>query len=122
LLDQTVSIQHYDLAYFVELSGTHKWRIYIIISAHNINYKNYWCGEWLSWWELEKISGEEYSLKGQVRANTYYYEEGNVQFNLKTDFNEEFKEHDEKILITDVISKIEQFENRVNKNLILDTN
>jgi hypothetical protein len=121
-LDQTVSIQHYDLAYFVELSGTHKWRIYIIISAHNINYKNYWCGEWLSWWELEKISGEEYSLKGQVRANTYYYEEGNVQFNLKTDFNEEFKEHDEKILITDVISKIEQFENRVNKNLILDTN
>ncbi len=26
--------------------------------------------------------------QGNVKANTYYYEEGNIQFNLKTDFDE----------------------------------
>jgi hypothetical protein len=90
-----------------------KWKINIVISAHNINYKNYWCGEWLSWWELEKLSGDVYNLKGQVRANTYYYEEGNVQFNLKTDFSEQLKEVNQRQLVTEIIGKIEQFENKV---------
>jgi hypothetical protein len=62
---------------------------------------------------LETISSEQYVLKGQVRANTYYYEEGNVQFNLKTDFQESLNEADEIQLVQDIINKIEESENNV---------
>ena len=43
-----------------------------MISAHNINMKNFWSGEWLSTWELETGSNK---VKGNIRANTYYYED-----------------------------------------------
>ncbi len=78
-----------------------------------MNYKNCWCGEWLSWWELEK-KDYSYHLIGQVRANTYYYEEGNVQFNLKSDYNQEFNfDKEDESFAAEVIERIEQFENQV---------
>lgn len=92
-----------------------KWKIYLIISAHNLNYKNFWTGEWLSWWELEKLDSENYSLKGYVRANTYYYEEGNIQFNLKKDILEKLSSSKEDSnLANEVVGLIENSENKVN--------
>ena len=76
----------FHLAFFKSIGD--KWNVVLLISAHNLNYKNCWCGEWLSWWNLEKTDDHTYNLKGKVRANTYYYEEGNVQFNLASDFDE----------------------------------
>ena len=91
-----------------------KWKIYLIISAHNLNYKNFWTGEWLSWWELEKVGDDKFTLKGFVRANTYYYEEGNIQFNLKQDLEEKLSsENEDATLAKDVIGLIESLENRV---------
>ena len=46
--------------------------INVIISAHNINMKNFWSGEWLSTWTYKNGN-----VKGTIKANTYYYEEGN---------------------------------------------
>jgi hypothetical protein len=110
------------LVFYSELNDG-SWKINMIISAHNINYKNYWCGEWLSWWELVKTSNSDYHLTGQVRANTYYYEEGNVQFNLKTDHSEQLKDYSsEQELVTDIVRKIEEFENRVNFPIKVDPN
>ena len=91
-----------------------KWKIYLSISAHNLNYKNFWTGEWLSWWELEKVGDDKFTLKGFVRANTYYYEEGNIQFNLKQDLEEKLSsENEDATLAKDVIGLIESLENRV---------
>ena len=59
-------------------------KIVVLISVHNLNLKSFWSGEWLSTWEFD-ISGKQ--VKGTLRANTYYYEEGNIQFNLDTKFN-----------------------------------
>ncbi len=101
-----------------------KWKIYLIISAHNLNYKNFWTGEWLSWWELEKVEDDKFTLKGFVRANTYYYEEGNIQFNLKQDLEEKLStENEDATLAKDVIGLIENLENRVsikNWNLLME--
>lgn len=58
-----------------------KNKIVLIICAHNLNFKGFWTGEWLSTWELDLGSNH---AKGNVRSNTYYYEEGNIQFNLDT--------------------------------------
>ena len=59
-------------------------KIVVLISVHNLNLKAFWSGEWLSTWELN-INGNQ--IKGSLRANTYYYEEGNIQFSLDTKFN-----------------------------------
>ena len=59
-------------------------KITTLISVHNLNLKSFWSGEWLSTWEMD-INGKQ--IKGTLRANTYYYEEGNIQFNLDTKFN-----------------------------------
>jgi hypothetical protein len=82
-----------------------------------LNFKNFWTGEWLSCWELEKLNETEFTLKGHVRANTYYYEEGNIQFNLKTEFNEKLNcSSDEESFAKDVIKIIETKENNVCNN------
>ena len=42
-------------------------RITIVLSAHNVNHKSFWSGEWLSSWELEYSSeGKEYTLKVNI--------------------------------------------------------
>jgi hypothetical protein len=94
------------------------WKINLIISSHNLNHKNFWCGEWLSNWELDKIENGKYLLKGSVRANTYYYEEGNIQFNLKSDFEENLTNDSEgESLARDVIHLIETRENKIQMDL-----
>jgi len=73
--------------------------ISFVLSSHNVNHKSFWSGEWLSSWELDyNPTSKQCSLKGFVKANTYYYEEGNIQFNLKTDFDEKvsFESNEEK--------------------------
>lgn len=84
-----------------------KSKYVILISAHNLNKRNFWTGEWLSTWELQ---GSE--LKGHLKANTYYYESGNIQFNLQNDFNEKVSGGAEEVLKT-----IEKVENAVHVDL-----
>ena len=57
-------------------------------------------------------------MNGNVKINTYYYEEGNIQFNLKKDFSTTLtneKEEDE--LATEIISFIQECENSIQVNL-----
>lgn len=89
-------------------------KLNVMISAHNINMKNFWSGEWLSTWELETGSNK---VKGNIRANTYYYEEGNIQFNLKTDFDETISGGDDEALAKSLIALIEKKENDVQMDL-----
>ncbi len=91
---------------------------YILISAHNYNYKNYWSGEWLSIWTLTNENGK-YLLKGSLRLSTYYYEEGNVQFKSSKDFEEKLKggSSNASALAEEIIKKIENSENDIQNEL-----
>ena len=89
-------------------------KLNVMISAHNINMKNFWSGEWLSTWELD-IGAK--NVKGSVKANTYYYEEGNIQFNLKTDFNETVSGEGDDSLAKNLVALIEKKENDVQMDL-----
>lgn len=91
-------------------------KLVIALSAHNLNRKNCWGGEWLSCWELER-QGDGYVLKGNIKANTFYYEEGNIQFHLDTQFNETIKGGDDSQIAKDVVAKIEADENKVQTEL-----
>jgi hypothetical protein len=92
-----------------------KWKIVLILSAHNLNQKNFWTGEWLSLWEIENVNENSFQVKGNVKANTYYYEEGNIQFNLNKEFLENLNSTtSEEGLAKEIIEFIENVENNVN--------
>ena len=74
--------------------------------------KNFWSGEWLSTWVFQ--NGK---LTGTIKANTYYYEEGNIQFNLKTEFDEKVNGSSDTEIASSVISIIEKKENDVQTEL-----
>lgn len=80
------------------------------ISAKNLNFKNFYGGEWLSEWKLTKNS-----LNGKIRINAHFFEDGNVQL-------KEVKICEEKLGLTGndpigessyVIELIEKFETKM---------
>lgn len=57
--------------------------IHIAMTAKNINFKNFYGGEWLSEWKLDSKS----TLEGTVKINAHYFEDGNVQLKLNKTFS-----------------------------------
>lgn len=94
------------------------WKIYLLLSAHNLNFKNLWTGEWLSNWNIEKTSENNFKISGTVKINTYYYEEGNIQFNLDKEFNTVLSASQEnEELAANVIEFIREGENAIQLSL-----
>ena len=89
-------------------------KIIILISAHNINMKNFWSGEWLSSWEYDIKSKK---IKGNIKTNTYYYEEGNIQFNLNTNFDESVSGSSNSDISNNIYKIIEKSENNIQVEL-----
>ena len=85
-------------------------KVQIIISGKICNNKNYWTGEWLSVWELDI---EQKKMEGEIKVNTMYYEDSNVQFNLKKNYEEKNKGKDESSLADELMNFIEKNENDV---------
>jgi capping protein alpha len=66
--------------------GTTQFSVYadqvsikVEISCHNLNFKNYWGGEWLSNWILDL---QTENISGSIKIHNHYFEQGNIQFNL----------------------------------------
>ena len=91
-----------------------KNKVVILISAHNINLKNFWSGEWLSSWSLDLSSKK---MQGKIKADTYYYEEGNVQFILNQDYEDDVTGDDDAQIADCVINLIQEHENTVQTDL-----
>lgn len=88
------------------------------MSAHNLNLKNLWSGEWLSHWNIEKTSANTFKVTGNVKINTYYYEEGNIQFNLDKEFNTVLSANNEnEELATNIMEFIRESENAIQLSL-----
>mmetsp|Transcript_14691 Transcript_14691/g.10590 ORF Transcript_14691/g.10590 Transcript_14691/m.10590 type:complete len:115 (+) Transcript_14691:481-825(+) len=49
--------------------------INVSISCHNLNFANYWGGEWLSNWTIDPHSGQ---VQGNLRVHDHYFEQGNI--------------------------------------------
>ena len=89
-------------------------KIFVLICGQNISEINNWSGEWLSTWELNL---DDKSVTGEIRINTIYYEEGNIQFNLKKNYEIKIKGKDEESIANDLIGFIEKNENEIQKKL-----
>ena len=91
-----------------------KNRVVILISAHNINLKNFWSGEWLSSWFFDLSTKK---MTGKIKADTYYYEEGNVQFILNQDYEDDVTGDDDTQIADCIINLIQEHENTVQTDL-----
>ena len=89
-------------------------KIHVLICGQNINEKNFWTGEWLSIWELDM---NEKSLTGEVKINTIYYEEGNVQFHFKKNYETKLSGEEGEPIATELIGFIEKTENEIQTKL-----
>jgi hypothetical protein len=58
-------------------------KLKVEISCHNLNFKNYWGGEWSSTWTIDVNNGA--AVSGHIRVHNHYFEQGNIQFNLEKD-------------------------------------
>ena len=90
-------------------------KIHVLICGQNINEKNFWSGEWLSIWELDL---NDKKVTGEIKVNTIYYEDGNMQFNFKKNDETINKGKDDESIADDLIRFIEKNENEIQKNMV----
>jgi hypothetical protein len=82
-------------------------KIQILISGKISDNKNSWVGEWISIWRFDL---EQKNMEGEIRINTVYNEDGNVQFNLKKNYEGKIKSKDESDIADEIINFIEKKE------------
>mmetsp|Transcript_125405 Transcript_125405/g.187287 ORF Transcript_125405/g.187287 Transcript_125405/m.187287 type:complete len:92 (+) Transcript_125405:306-581(+) len=63
-----------DLGLYVYADGSESdFNIYAAFSSKNLNFKNFYGGEWISEWTITKNQ-----IKGKIRINAHYFEDGNL--------------------------------------------
>jgi len=65
--------------------GSDNGKLTICISARNVNLSNFWTGGWRSTYSLIVGTQGESEIKGSVKINVHYFEEGNVQLHTRLD-------------------------------------
>jgi len=65
--------------------GADNGNISIVISAKNVNLGNFWSGGWRSVYTLNVKSRGATEMKGSVKINVHYFEDGNVQLHAAID-------------------------------------
>lgn len=90
--------------YNVTAKGTHdNFTISLAVTGKNLNFDNFYGGEWLSEWTLTNSS-----LEGSVRINAHYFEDGNVQMKINKPFKKDISvEKDGAKAVVDFITKTE---------------
>ena len=89
-------------------------KINILISGKLIDLKNSWNGEWIGIWELDIGTKKMY---GEILINTMYYEEGNIQFHFKKNYETDNKGNDESSMAGQLLEFIEKNENDVQNTI-----
>lgn len=71
-LNKYISTQYRSGTTYISV-GANPQQIVVNISCHNINFKNFWGGEWLSKWTIDLAAGK---MVGWIRVHNHYFESG----------------------------------------------
>jgi len=83
----------------------------ICISSAKFNPNNFWNGRWRSVWSCKFPSGGgKVEIKGTMKVNVHYYEDGNVQLHTVTPKQLQAEGRDAKGLATAVVTAISKCE------------
>lgn len=63
----------------VYIDGEEDLTIRINVSCHNLNFKNFWGGEWQSTWDIShRLGTDTFTCVGRIKVNNHYFELGNI--------------------------------------------
>ncbi|KAK7576316.1 hypothetical protein V9T40_012602 [Parthenolecanium corni] len=80
------------------------------IEDHQFQPQNYWNGRWRSQW-IFTINGNNVDVKGILKVQVHYYEDGNVQLVTSKEINKEVDVGDEEQTVKDLIKLVGDAEN-----------
>jgi capping protein alpha len=63
--------------------GTDAGLITVVLSAANVHLGNFWTGGWKAVYQLSVGSQGNVEMKGDIKVNVHYFEDGNVQLHTK---------------------------------------
>jgi len=69
----------------VAVYGADNGTVTVCISAKNVHLGNFWTGGWRSVFSLNVSKAGSVEMKGNVKINVHYFEDGNVQLNTHVD-------------------------------------
>lgn len=79
------------------------------IEDHQFQPKNYWNGRWRSYWTIN-IEGNNVEVKGNLKVQVHYYEDGNVQLVSSKDIKETVVVTSEEQTAREIVKLIEESE------------
>ncbi|CAH2005271.1 unnamed protein product [Acanthoscelides obtectus] len=82
------------------------------IEDHQFQPKNYWNGRWRSVWQVTLEGGSTAQLRGILKVQVHYYEEGNVQLVSTKEIKESVPIRNHSQTAKDVVAAIETAENQ----------
>lgn len=101
----------------VSVYGADNGSITICMSAKNVNLSNFWTGSWRSVYTIAVLNTTSSELKGNVKANVHYFEDGNVQLHTTVDHSENLKVDSASSTAQRVVESIAKFETEFQNNL-----
>nr|CAH7744129.1 unnamed protein product [Callosobruchus chinensis] len=82
------------------------------IEDHQFQPKNYWNGRWRSVWQATLEGSSPAELRGVLKVQVHYYEEGNVQLVSTKEIKESVPVRSHSQTAKDIVTAIETAENQ----------
>jgi len=97
--------------------GADNGKLTICISAKNVHLANFWTGGWRSAFSMSVGSQGSSELKGNIKYNVHYFEDGNVQLHTNTDKTATINVSDADATAAEIIKAVSKIENDFQSNL-----
>jgi len=97
--------------------GADNGRITVCISAKNMNLSNYWTGGWRALYTISVATPGQSELKGSVKLNVHYFEDGNVQLHSTFDKQANVNVQGDEATGADIVKAIAKIESDFQGNL-----
>jgi len=97
--------------------GADNGTITVCISAKNVNLSNFWSGGWRSFFTVGVNKKGQTELKGNIKVNVHYFEDGNVQLHGAIDKSAQVNVQGEEETGKEIAKAIGRFETEWQSNL-----
>ena len=100
-----------------ETNGNGQWSVTVLIASHHINVEGMQNGEWVETYVVSKKEDNVYEVNGDVKVNTFCFEDSNTHFHLHESVKECISAKDNQELCEKLVEVIEKKDNQIQTQL-----